>query len=78
MKMSEAARPLDLLNSAKGKNVLVELKNGHSITGKLITFDVHINLTLENAEDKVNGEVVRKLGYLFIKGDTVVLVSPAL
>ncbi|MCW1293815.1 MAG: LSm family protein [Candidatus Parvarchaeota archaeon] len=76
--MSENARPLDLLNSAKGKNILVELKNGHSISGKLITFDVHINLTLENAEDKVNGEVVRKLGYLFIKGDTVVLVSPTL
>ena len=74
--MSENARPLDLLNSAKGKVVLVELKNGHAITGKLIAFDVHINITLESAEEKRDGETLRKLGNVFIRGDTIVMISP--
>lgn len=74
--MSENARPLDLLNSAKGKMVLVELKNNHSITGKLVAFDVHINVTLENAEERKEGEVVRKVGNVFIRGDTIILISP--
>ncbi len=75
-KMTENNRPLDLLNSAKGKTVLIELKNGRSITGKLIAFDVHINITLENSEEKQNGDTLRKLGNVFIRGDTIILVSP--
>ncbi len=72
------ARPLDLLNSSKGKTVLVELKNGHTITGKLIAFDVHINIVLENSEEKKEGEVVRKLGNVFLRGDTIIMISPTL
>jgi small nuclear ribonucleoprotein (snRNP)-like protein len=74
--MTENSRPLDLLNSAKGKTVLIELKNGRSITGKLIAFDVHINVTLENSEEKQNGDTLRKLGNVFIRGDTIILISP--
>ncbi len=72
------SRPLDLLNSAKGKMVLVELKNGHSITGKLVAFDVHINVTLENAEEKKDVDTLRKLGNVFIRGDTIILISPTI
>lgn len=74
--MSENSRPLDLLNNAKGKTVLIELKNGRSISGKLIAFDVHINVTLENSEEKQNGDTLRKLGNVFIRGDTIILISP--
>ncbi|MCL4398912.1 LSm family protein [Candidatus Parvarchaeota archaeon] len=74
--MGENSRPLDLLNSAKNKTVLVELKNSHSISGKLIAFDVHINITLEGAEEKKDGETIRKLGNVFIRGDTIILISP--
>jgi small nuclear ribonucleoprotein len=74
--MSENARPLDLLNNARGKMILVELKNGNSITGKLIAFDVHINITLDGAEERKNGDVLRKLGSVFIRGDTIILISP--
>lgn len=76
--MSENARPLDLLNAARGKTVLVELKNGHAITGKLVAFDVHINVTLENVEEKKEGETLRKLGNVFIRGDTIILISPTI
>ncbi len=66
------------MNSAKGKTVLIELKNGRSITGKLIAFDVHINVTLENSEEKQNGDTLRKLGNVFVRGDTIILISPTI
>lgn len=78
MAVENNARPLDLLNSSKGKTVLVELKNGHTITGKLMAFDVHINVVLENSEEKKDGEVVRKLGNVFLRGDTIIMISPTL
>ena len=34
-KMQESLRPLDTLNAARGKNVMVDLKNGYRYVGKL-------------------------------------------
>ena len=75
--MTEAARPLDTLNQARGKNVIVELKNGKQFTGKLISFDIHVNTVLAEAEEKVDGETKRKLGTVFIRGDAIIFISPA-
>lgn len=72
----ETARPLDALNKARHKRVITELKNGRQYIGTLIAFDIHINMVLENAEERVNGEVTRKLGTVFIRGDTITIVSP--
>ncbi|MCK5025443.1 MAG: small nuclear ribonucleoprotein [Nanoarchaeota archaeon] len=73
----ELARPLDALNRARDKKVIVELKNGKQFTGMLKAFDIHINVVLEEAEERVEGELKRKLGVLFIRGDTIILISPA-
>jgi len=70
-------RPLDALNEARNKRVIVETKNGRQYTGILKAFDVHVNTVLENAEERQNGEMVRKLGMLFLRGDTIVLISPS-
>ena len=72
----EPARPLDALNGARHKRVIVELKNGKQLVGKLKAFDIHINTVLEEAEERVNGEVTRKLGVLFIRGDAIIMISP--
>jgi small nuclear ribonucleoprotein len=74
--MMEPARPLDALNKARNKRLLVELKNGRQYIGTLIAFDIHINVVLENAEERVDGEVARKLGTVFIRGDTITIASP--
>ncbi len=71
----ELDRPLDALNNSRGKNILVELKNGKQFVGKLRSFDIHINIVLENAEERVDGEVKRKVGTAFLRGDTIVLIS---
>jgi small nuclear ribonucleoprotein len=75
--MVEQARPLDALNEARGKRVIVELKNKVQLTGVLKAFDIHINTVLEEAEEWENGAMKRKIGKTFIRGDTIILISPA-
>ncbi|MBI2664876.1 small nuclear ribonucleoprotein [Candidatus Woesearchaeota archaeon] len=70
------ARPLDALNAARNKRVIVESKNSRQYIGVLKAFDIHVNVVLDNAEERSNGEVVRKLGTVFLRGDTIVLISP--
>ena len=71
------SRPLDALNKSRNKSVIVELKNGKQFIGVLEAFDIHINTVLQNAEERENGEVKRKLGTVFIRGDTITIISPA-
>jgi small nuclear ribonucleoprotein len=70
-------RPLDLLNSSKGKEVIVQLKNDRQFSGVLRAFDIHVNIVLENAKEMQNGEVKRSLGPTFLRGDTIIYISPA-
>ena len=72
----ESDRPLDSLNQSRGKKVLVELKNGKQFTGILKAFDIHINTVLDEAEERANNEVIRKIGTVFLRGDTIILISP--
>jgi len=72
----EVSRPLDALNKARGKRVIVDLKNNRQYIGKLNAFDIHINVVLDDAEEHENGEVKRKLGVIFIRGDTITVISP--
>jgi small nuclear ribonucleoprotein len=73
----EASRPLDALNASRNKRVIVELKNGTQMVGMLKAFDIHINVVLEDAEERKEGELKRKLGVVFLRGDTIILISPA-
>ncbi len=70
-------RPLDLLNNSKGKEVLVLLKGDKQVVGTLLAFDIHINLVLDNIKEMQNGEIKRNLGLTFLRGDTIVFISPA-
>jgi small nuclear ribonucleoprotein len=69
------SRPLDVLDVAKGKKIIVKLKNGHTISGVLKAFDLHLNMWLEEAELD-NKESKMKFGKLLVRGDNIVLVSP--
>lgn len=72
----DGTRPLDALNLSRGKRVIAELKNGRSFVGTLRAFDIHINTVLEDAEEHVDGALKRKVGMVFIRGDTITLISP--
>ncbi len=70
-------RPLDLLNASKGKEILVQLKNNKQFVGTLLAFDIHINVVLENAKEIENGEQTKNYGLTFLRGDTIIFISPS-
>lgn len=70
-------RPLDLLNESKGKGVLISLKDGTEISGTLIAFDIHINIVIDNAKELKDSVIKRSLGITFLRGDTILYISPA-
>ncbi len=63
-----------LMNNSKDKTVLIKLRNTQSIQGILKEFDIHMNLTLEDAED-ISAEKPEKLGRILIRGDNILAVS---
>ena len=69
------SRPLDALNNSRNKRVIVELKNNKQFVGKLKAFDIHVNVVLEDAEERADGETKRKLGVVFLRGDMIVMIS---
>ena len=73
--MMEQARPLDALNKVRDKRIIVELKNNKAYIGKLKSFDIHINIVLDDVEERMNGEMTRKLNTVFIRGDTITVIS---
>lgn len=71
-----AERPIDALDKAKGKKILVKLKNGEEVTGVLKALDLHLNLWLDEAEVKRNEENKIRVGTILVRGDTIVYASP--
>ena len=69
--------PLDLFNQSKGKEVLIQLKGDRQFVGKLLAFDMHINVALDNAKEMQEGEVRKNIGLTFLRGDTIIFISPA-
>lgn len=72
--MSEVAAKI--FEESLNKVVLVELKGGRTVRGRLYSFDQHMNLVLEEAEDVSNPDNARKIGTIVLRGDNIVLVSP--
>ncbi len=63
-----------LMSNSKNKSILLRLRNNKTIKGNLLDFDVHMNLTLDDAED-VTDEEPEKLGKILLRGDNILSVS---
>lgn len=70
-------RPFDLLNKVLGQKVFVKLKNNFNIRGRITSFDAHMNVVLEDAEELDGGETKVKLGTILLRGGNIIFVSPA-
>ena len=72
--MSEMATKI--LEDSLGKIVLVRLRGGKKLRGKLRGFDQHLNLVLNETDDITNIENVKNLGAIIVRGDNVIIISP--
>ena len=69
------SKPMDILNQAREKRVLIRLRGNRRMRGILKNYDIHLNLTLENAEE-IGTEGTAKLGDVIVRGDNVIMISP--
>ncbi len=69
--------PLSYLKAAYGGEIVVRLKNGIEIAGRLRSFDDMMNLVLDSAKerDPHSKEVKRSVGTLFIRGNNVLFIT---
>ena len=63
-----------VMSNCQGKIVLLRLRNTKTIQGALIDFDIHMNLTLNNAED-ISEEKHLSLGKILLRGDNILAIS---
>jgi U6 snRNA-associated Sm-like protein LSm3 len=82
-------QPFDLVRLSLDERVFVSLRGDRTLRGTLYAFDQHLNMVLGDAVETVTTVEVdpetleeliqrteRKMECLFVRGDTVVLVSP--
>ena len=65
-----------VLDESINKIVLIKLKGNKTIRGNLLGFDQHMNLLLDQAEEILSDGDSNSLGYLVVRGDNVVMISP--
>ena len=65
-----------ILEESLGKIVLVRLRGGKNLRGKLKGFDQHLNLVIDEAEDTTDSANLKKLGTIIVRGDNVIIISP--
>ncbi|CZT03768.1 related to U6 snRNA-associated Sm-like protein LSm4 [Rhynchosporium agropyri] len=64
--------PLGLLTAAQGHPMLVELKNGETLNGHLVTCDTWMNLTLkEVVQTSPDGDKFFRLAEVYVKGNNI-------
>ncbi len=63
-----------LMNTRKDKIILLQLRNTRTLQGILKDFDIHMNLTLEDAKD-VTDEPHANLGKILLRGDNILAIT---
>ena len=62
------------MSNSKDKVILLRLRNNKTVRGNLQDFDIHMNLTLKDAED-ISEEKPTPLGTVLLRGDNILAVS---
>jgi len=65
------------LEKSKGKAVLLKLRGGEAIRGRLEGVDMHLNITLDDAEEVSGDNKTRPIGTVLVRGDNIIVVSPS-
>ncbi|OQV23251.1 putative U6 snRNA-associated Sm-like protein LSm6 [Hypsibius exemplaris] len=67
--------PSDFLKELSGRPVVVKLNSGVDYRGLLSCLDGYMNIALEQTEEYVNGQLKKKYGDAFIRGNNVLYIS---
>ena len=69
--------PNQMVKSMIGKMIRVEMKGEESdLVGRLEGVDDYMNLYLSNAMEYKNGEKVRNLGTIVLRGNNIIIIQP--
>jgi small nuclear ribonucleoprotein len=68
-------KPLQVLQSALGRPVSVELRGHQSYRGVLDGFDPHMNLVLTKAQEFKDGEETAAHETTVLRGDGIIYIS---
>lgn len=67
--------PLSILEKSVSKKVSLLLKDNRILEGTLVGYDDYMNMVLENTEE-TNGDQVKRLGTVVLRGNNVVSITP--
>mmetsp|Transcript_11144 Transcript_11144/g.29703 ORF Transcript_11144/g.29703 Transcript_11144/m.29703 type:complete len:92 (+) Transcript_11144:75-350(+) len=79
--------PLDLIRLSLDERVFVKCRGDRELRGRLHAYDQHLNMVLSEVEEihfakdesgKEPRQVRRGIEMIFVRGDSVILVSPPL
>jgi len=70
------ALPIDVLQKSLNQKMILLLKDGRMLEGTLSGYDEHMNLVLEDTEERME-ETRKNLGTVIIRGSNVVSISVA-
>jgi small nuclear ribonucleoprotein len=81
--MQQQHNPIDQLAGSLGKNILVRVKKTRLYSGKLMSFDQHLNLLLDDCvqiyeTENDKNELVEEredLGEILLRGDNVIFIE---
>ncbi len=68
--------PMHLLDRVLQQRVTLVLKDARELSGRLLAADEHLNLVLDDAEERTS-EVTRHLGRVLLRGSNVVTLHAA-
>ncbi|CAG0879636.1 unnamed protein product [Cyprideis torosa] len=82
--------PLDLVRLSLDERIYVKMRHERELRGRLHAYDQHLNMILEEVEETITTmeideetyeevctQTKRTIPMLFVRGDGVILVSPA-
>jgi small nuclear ribonucleoprotein len=68
--------PTDVLDRLIEQRVELRLKDNRTVSGRLLGSDQHMNLVLDEAEERTP-ELTRRLGRVLLRGSTVISLDAA-
>lgn len=76
-------RPIDYLKNSINQIIIIKVKRNHIYRGRLIGFDEHLNLYLEETSQLIedqdeDGNIIEEhenLGSIVMRGDNVIFIS---